>query len=76
MTLAAMNRPQQAIKSFDRVIATKPDFAQVQLLRVKLFMDIGRHNAALEALDQFIAKLPNSAETWFGRSNVLFSVAR
>jgi hypothetical protein len=39
-------------------------------------MELGRHDAALQAVDQFIAKVPNSAEAWFGRSNVLFSVAR
>jgi protein O-GlcNAc transferase len=71
-----MNRPQQAIKSFERVVAAKPDFTQVQLLRARLLMELGRHDAALQAVDQFIAKVPNSAEAWFGRSNVLFSVAR
>jgi hypothetical protein len=34
------------------VIAAKPDLAQVELLRVKLFMDIGRYDAALKSLDQ------------------------
>ena len=35
-TLVAMNRPQQAIKSFDHVIAAEPGFSQLQLLRAKL----------------------------------------
>jgi tetratricopeptide (TPR) repeat protein len=48
----------------------------VQLLRAKLRMDLGRHDAALEALDQFTAKFPICAEAWFGRSKVLFSLAR
>jgi predicted Zn-dependent protease len=63
-----MNRPHLAIKSFDRVIAGKPDFTQVHLLRAKLLMDLGRHDAALKRLDDFVAKFPNLPEAWFGRS--------
>jgi len=76
MTLLAMNRPQQALKSFERVIALKPDIPQVHLLRAKLLVDLDRHDTALEAIDDLIAKFPTLAEAWLGRSNVLFSVAR
>jgi tetratricopeptide (TPR) repeat protein len=76
MTLVTTNRPQQAIKSLDYVIAAELGFSQVQLLRSKLLMDLGRHDAALEALDQFTAKFPICAEAWFGRSHVLFSALR
>jgi len=62
MTLIAMSRPQQAIKSFERVIALKPNLPQVHLLRAKLLMELGRHDAALEALDQFVARFPDLAE--------------
>ena len=76
MTLLAMNRPQQALKSFERVIALKPDLSQVRLLRARLLVDLDRHDAALETIDDLIAKFPTLAEAWLGRSNVLFSVAR
>jgi protein O-GlcNAc transferase len=45
-------------------------------LRAKLLMELGRHDTAMAALDQFVAKFPNLAEAWFGRSNVLFTAAR
>jgi hypothetical protein len=39
-------------------------------------VDLGRQDAALKAIDACIAKLLDFAETWRGRSNVLYSALR
>jgi tetratricopeptide (TPR) repeat protein len=64
MTLVAMNRPQQAIKSFERVAANP--ILQVHLLRAKLLMDMGRHDAApirpMTTRARIAERLPTRAE--------------
>ena len=71
-----MGRAPEAITSFERVLAAKPDFTQVHLLRAKLQTDLGRHDAALEGIDKLLALMPALAEAWLGRSNILFAAKR
>jgi tetratricopeptide (TPR) repeat protein len=76
MILLAMGRPNDAIASFTRLVAAKPDFTQVHLMRAKLLCDVGDHKAALEGIEKLLAIAPGLAEAWLGRSNILFETGR
>ena len=62
MILLAMDRPGDAIESFRRLLAVKPDFTQVHLLRAKLLTDVGDREAALDAIEKLLAIAPGLAE--------------
>ena len=76
MTHISAGDYSDAISSFDRAIAGKPDFSQAHLARAKLLLDLRRPDDALESIDRLLAIASSLAEAWLGRSNILFELAR
>ena len=74
--LFAVGRYDDAIASFDRVLAGKPEFADALLWRAKVLLELHRHDEALESVDRLITKDPELAEAWVGRGNVLIEQKR
>ena len=76
MALAAVERRADAISSFDRAIAGKPDWADALLWRAKLLTQLASHREALAAVDKAFVIEPGLAQAWLGRGNVLLALGR
>jgi Tfp pilus assembly protein PilF len=68
--LAALGRHQAAVESFDRALATNPDFAEIHLNRGNSLTRLARREEALASYDRALAIRPDMAEAHFGRAVV------
>jgi predicted O-linked N-acetylglucosamine transferase (SPINDLY family) len=75
-TLLSLNRPEEALASFDRAIAIKPDYAEVLYNRGNTLLSLNRPEEALASFDRAIAIKPDYAEMLYNRGNTLLSLKR
>ena len=74
--LRRLRRSAEALASFDKALALKPDYANALYNRANmLLLDMKRAEEALPAYDQALALNPDFAEAWNNRGNALCSWA-
>ena len=66
-----LQRPAEALASYQRAIAIKPDYAEAHCNRGNLLKDQGAADAALECYERALALRPAYREAHFNRGNVL-----
>ena len=66
-----LKRLDEAIASYDRAIALKPDYAQAWCNRGNLLNDLENFQQALASYDKAIALKPDYAEAWSNRGTAL-----
>jgi tetratricopeptide (TPR) repeat protein len=66
-----LNRCEEALASYDRAIALKPDFAVAYSNRGSALQQMNRYEEALASYDKAIALNPSYAEAYSGRGNAL-----
>ncbi len=76
MTLRNLKRPEDALASYDRAIALKPDYAEAYYNRGNALMDLKRPEDALASYDKAIALEPDSAEAYNNRGEALRDLKR
>jgi len=74
--LRDLNRPEEAIASYDRAIALQPDYAEAHNNRGNALRDLNRPAEALASYDRALALRPNYAETHNNRGNALRDLKR
>jgi hypothetical protein len=62
--LSDLNRAEEALASFDRAIALKPDYAEAYYNRGNALRDLTRHRDALASYEQAIALKPKYADAY------------
>ena len=62
--------------SYERAIASKPDFAEAHNNRGLALCDLDRHNEALVSFERAIALKPDFAEAYYNRGNTLRELRR
>ena len=67
---------EEAVTSFDRAIADKPDFADAWNDRGIALSNLGRHEEAVTSFDRAIALKPDSALAWNNRGASLVELGR
>ncbi len=72
----ALQRPADALASYDRAIALQPDHADAHYQRATVLAQLGRHAEAVAAYDQAIALRPDYAEAYSNRGVVLAYLQR
>ena len=76
MVLAGLRRHEDALASFDRAIALRPDHAEPYYNRARLLAGLQRQEEALASYDRAIALRPDYAEAHYNRANVLAGLRR
>jgi predicted O-linked N-acetylglucosamine transferase (SPINDLY family) len=77
MVLLSLNRPEEALSSFDRSIALKPNWIGEDYdHRGNALLKLNRHSEALSSFDQAIALKPNFANAFSNRGNALMALHR
>jgi tetratricopeptide (TPR) repeat protein len=76
IALASLDRPLEALVSFDRAIALLPDAARVHSNRANLLVLLERFEAALASADRAIALEPGFAAAHNNRGNALLRLER
>ena len=66
-----LKRPAEALASYDKAIALKPDYAVAHNNRGNTLMDLKRPAEALASYDKAIALKPDVAEAHNNRGNAL-----
>jgi len=74
--LRALNRPMEALASYDKTIALKPDYAEAHNNRGNVLLDLKRPEEALISYDKAIALKPNDAGAHFNQSLCLLLLGR
>jgi Flp pilus assembly protein TadD len=74
--LAGLDRPAEALTSFERALALQPAFAQAWNNRACVLRDLARPADALASCDQAIALQPAYADAWSNRANALSDLNR
>lgn len=59
--LYAMNKTQEAAKSYESAIALKPDYEEAQIKLAELYFVVKEHQKSIDLLNNLIAKNPASA---------------
>ena len=72
----AQERLRDALASYDRVLALRPDYAEISMSRGITLQKLGRLAEALESYDQALAVRPDYAEIWIGRGVTLQGLGR
>lgn len=67
---------EEAVTSFDRAIAIKPDFAGAWNDRGIALCNLGRHEEAVASLDRAVTLTPDFAEAWSNRGIPLGELGR
>jgi protein O-GlcNAc transferase len=68
--------PEEALASYDRVLAIKPDFARALYSRGNALFELNRHEEALASYDRVLAIKPGFARALYSRGNALFELNR
>src|SRR5258705_431608 len=68
--------PADALASYDRVIALKPDFAEVHFNRGNALARLGRQDEALASFGQLLAAAPGHVSALLSCGDVLRKLAR
>jgi Tfp pilus assembly protein PilF len=76
VVLAGLRRHEDALASFDRAIALRPDHAEPYYNRARLLAGLQRQEEALASYDRAIALRPDYAEAHYNRANVLAGLRR
>ena len=71
-----MNRPEEALASYDRAIALKPDFAQAHSNRGNALRVLKRPEEALANYDTAITRKPDYPEAYRNQSHCLLEMGR
>ena len=66
-----LKRPEEALASYDKAIALKPDYAEAYSNRGNALRDLKRLEDALASYDKAIALKPDFAEAYNNRGNAL-----
>jgi len=74
--LKAMQRNDEALACFDRIIESNPDFTTGHYNRGSLLMRVGRFGDALKSLDDAIALDPDHANALINRASVLIKLGK
>ena len=75
LQLAGQLRLDDAVASFDRAIALKPDFAEALIIRGIVLFDLGRFEDAVASYDRVLALKPD-AEAFHCRGAALYNLER
>lgn len=76
VALYRLNRFEDALATFDRIVARQPRDAGSHYLRGCALAQLARHEDALAAFDRSLRIEANSADAWCGRGNVLQELRR
>jgi predicted O-linked N-acetylglucosamine transferase (SPINDLY family) len=76
VALAALERSEQALASYDRAIALAPNYVDALINRGNTLKDLQRFEAALASYDRAIALVPGHAIALAQRGNVLQGLRR
>ena len=71
VALQNLNRWDEALISYDRALAIKPDYAAALTNRGNVLKDLKRFDEALSSYDRALSVEPNDVETLTNRGNVL-----
>jgi protein O-GlcNAc transferase len=74
--LRDLNRPEEALASYDKAIALQPGFAEAFSNRGNALWSLNRREEALASYDKAIALKPDSAEAHINRGNALRNLDR
>ncbi len=74
--LLLAGRKREALAVFDRVVAAKPDWAEVQFGRAMLLQENNDHEAALAGFDAALAANPDHDRAWYGKALSLIALQR
>ena len=74
--LLDLKRPAEALASYDKAIALKPDFAEAYNNFGNALLDMKRPAEALASYDRVIALKPDFAEAYNNRGNALIDLKR
>ena len=66
----------EAVASFDKAIAIKPDYAEAWYYRGYVLRGFGQNAEALESFDKAIAIKPDYSDAWYNRGYVLKMLGR
>lgn len=76
IALQNLRRYNEALASFDRALAIKPNDAEAYLKRGNILQDLQRYEEALESYDKALALRPDHAMVYNNRGNVLKDLKR
>jgi len=76
IVVAKLKWYSEAINSFDKAIATKPDYAEAWFYRGIALHYSGHYSEAVVSFDKVIAIKPDTAEAWFYRGGTLGKLFR
>ena len=71
MRCRELKRHEEALASYDKAIALKPDYAEAYNNRGNALKDLKRHEEALASYDKAIALKPDYAEAYNNRGAAL-----
>jgi protein O-GlcNAc transferase len=74
--LAAQNRRDEALASFDKALAARPDLFEALFNRANLLLELKRAEEALKNYDRVIALRPDFASGWNNRGTALRNLQR
>jgi len=73
--LRALGRPDEAVASYDRALALRPD-AETHFNRANALKELRRLDEALAGYDRALALDPDGAAAWYNRGNALKELGR
>jgi tetratricopeptide (TPR) repeat protein len=76
LSLAALNRFEQALENYDRALAIHPDYAEALFNRGVTLQKLRRPHEALNSYDRAVAMRPDYAEALCNRGGVLQELGR
>ncbi len=74
--LYKMSRYEEAIVSFDKALAVKPDYHEAWNNRGTALSALGRKEEAIESYDKALAVKPDDHEAWNNRGTALYELGR
>ena len=74
--LLLAGRKREALAAFDRVVAAKPDWSEVQFGRAMLLQEHNDHDGALAAFDAALAGNPDHDRALYGKALSLIALQR
>jgi tetratricopeptide (TPR) repeat protein len=76
IALNALKRFDEALASYDRAIAVRPEFVEALVNRGNTLQQLQRFDAALASFDRAVAVRPDHAEAYYNRANTLHALKR